>query len=389
MTAASLVRVPGRLVQVGVPLPFSLFSAHNVLLLAKGQSVKDEQQWASLQRIPLMGLRRELEPLLGTDLPEDGDAEIIVEADTTPKQLLPFAEVQDWIRRAQSLVEISLDFKKRLLALARDIRALVNLHPEPAMAGIFLVPFKQYSAAHAVHCAILAASLEGYLQLDEKDALTLIQAVLVMNISVQSLQDRLFFFEEKLSKECWSILHSHPGASAKILRERGITDEALLTAVAQHHETPEGTGYPCKCKEGQISQLALLAHTLDVVAAKLTHRGYRAPVVPHQAMAKLLKVKGSAQMQAVVQYLVKHVGLYPPGTFVLLQNGETGVCVSRGSDISQPMVNILLNPDGTVRLHPKVRQVGKGEYAIAQVIPYTELASKFTNLNAIFGFKAN
>src|SRR5438067_1198928 len=62
-----------------------------------------------------------------------------------------------------------------------------------------------------------------------------------------------------------AILAEHPTKGADMLRAAGVTDEAWLQAVAQHHERTDGSGYPAKISEP--SELAQALRHVDVFMA--------------------------------------------------------------------------------------------------------------------------
>jgi len=53
--------------------------------------------------------------------------------------------------------------------------------------------------------------------------------------------------------------------------------------------------------------------------------------------------------------VIKAVGLYPPGSFVHLQNGETGVVLNRGERANVPTVGSTVRPDGIPYSQPMQR----------------------------------
>jgi hypothetical protein len=71
---------------------------------------------------------------------------------------------------------------------------------------------------------------------------------------------------------------------------------------------------------------------------------------------------------AVGSAMLKALGLYPPGTYLQLANGEQGVVMSRGRSPSHPMVAVLLSSSGMPVLAPALRDTSDPRYAVKQVI---------------------
>ncbi|RJG14475.1 hypothetical protein [Massilia cavernae] len=62
----------------------------------------------------------------------------------------------------------------------------------------------------------------------------------------------------------------------------------------------------------------------------------------------------------MAQHLERQVGMYPPGTLVRLEDGETGVVSSREG----PLVHVLRSADGTPVAQPLVRSAHQPGHAI-------------------------
>lgn len=64
----------------------------------------------------------------------------------------------------------------------------------------------------------------------------------------------------------------HPAMGVEILRAAGIQSVDTLNCVAQHHERMDGSGYPQRCKSGEITVLGRIAAVADSLAAMTTDR---------------------------------------------------------------------------------------------------------------------
>ncbi|HOJ14780.1 MAG TPA: HD domain-containing phosphohydrolase [Deltaproteobacteria bacterium] len=91
-----------------------------------------------------------------------------------------------------------------------------------------------------------------------------------------------------LSDEERSIMKKHPEWGYAILMETGnLTDEAAYIAM-QHHERPDGTGYPLGTKD--IHPCARICALADIFDALTSKRPYKDPMSPFAAL-KLLKAE--------------------------------------------------------------------------------------------------
>jgi len=99
-----------------------------------------------------------------------------------------------------------------------------------------------------------------------------------------------------------------------------VQDALWLNIVQTHHESPDGSGYPAGaaaiCDEAQLLRLA------DVFMAKVSPRAIRAAMAPNTATRQLFQQHGSAPLGIAA---IRSIGVYPPGSLVLLKSGEVAV----------------------------------------------------------------
>lgn len=229
------------------------------------------------------------------------------------------------------------DSEQQLRALAGSLRRLANHAPEATLAAGLLLPYAHYAHAHAVHVALLVARLTQRLALPEAECESLVCAALTMNIAMVNLQQQLSHQAEALSSLQAKQLRLHPLASSAMLREVGIDDEIWHLAILEHHEQWNGKGYPFGLPRGKISPGAHLLHVADVAMARLHPRHYRRPQLPKSAMVQLFQQRDTLADAKLADCLIKEVGLYPPGSFVKLEQGDTAIVVQHGDDITTPL----------------------------------------------------
>jgi HD-GYP domain-containing protein (c-di-GMP phosphodiesterase class II) len=161
----------------------------------------------------------------------------------------------------------------------------------------------------------------------------------------------------------------HPMDGARKLQSLGVTDREWLRAVLEHHETQEGTGYPRHVKNPSL--LAVLIHTCDVYASLISGRTYRKPLLASDAAKKLYLDMAHGKDNPFAGLLIKEVGMYPPGTFLRLANGEVGVVKARNPEhANAPVVAVLINTKGLRQAEPVLRQTASdADFKVAAVLP--------------------
>lgn len=149
-----------------------------------------------------------------------------------------------------------------------------------------------------------------------------------------------------------NALHRHPAYSAAMLelikahRPGDALPECVQLAVYQHHERPDGNGYPTRLRGPAIHDLALLAGVVDTFLALASPRAHRPALSTHAALREIARLAATGALSAEhARGLVRAVGVYPPGTRVRLSTGHVAevVGLAPASEPDRPMVRVLAN----------------------------------------------
>lgn len=353
------------LILLGEALPFHVMDELGRRLLAEGQRIVSETQlemllargaWAHTHEVQaLKDKYKSQAPPRPTLLRKESLFDIwekkIWELDAVLRKVLAgqvcAAEVNALALRLAHLISRDTD-----VALFMTVR-----QNEPRYA--------LYALLHALHTATIGMVLSRQLGWPVGQTASLLCASLTMNVSTLELQARMAQQQDPPSSKQMDQIRAHPQASEELLRAAGVQDEAWLAAVREHHERPDGTGYP-----GALTDITELAHALrvtDVFTAKISPRAFR-PAMNLQAAAKqLFQDERGGPMAAG---LIKALGLYPPGDMVDLKSGEVGVVVRRGPSATMPKVATLTNRQGKPVVETFVRDTSDPQFAVQG--PHTE-----------------
>lgn len=210
-------------------------------------------------------------------------------------------------------------------------------------------PLKQpiYSGVIA-HLLSIQHGIEG------KTKESLMRAILLANLTFYEFQVLLNTMDGKLTEAQRAKLHKHPLESAQKLEAAGFVDPVMIKAIRQHHERLDGNGYPNRLKGNEISTLALIIAICETYTARIDNRAYRKPVHPREALAHLLHEEDQRIKELMIS-LAKAIGLYPPGTWVKLANGEIAIVTAVSSASPIPKVAALFDPKGNPYLGPMER----------------------------------
>lgn len=266
-------------------------------------------------------------------------------------------------------------FPPQIEELADLVRLLSERSGDVALAAIMLMDQGRYPVVHSLHCAILADLVSRRLNWSGQERLSLCCAALTMNIAMLDLQQTLFNQAEPLKPDQKQAITQHPEQGFRMLHALGVRNSSWLQTVMEHHEQPDGKGYPRGLRHP--TQSALLLRTVDVYCAKVSPRAHRKPMLASDASRIVFTEEGKSDNNPYPACLIKQVGIYPPGTFVKLANGETGVVFQRGENANMPWVYSLINETGHCISTPIKRDTSKAGFQVHAVIPRSNVMLKF------------
>jgi HD-GYP domain-containing protein (c-di-GMP phosphodiesterase class II) len=358
-----LARIRADLLQVGTPVPFDIYTSAGRLLLRRGHPVETELQLERLRQ----------EGLYDPDYAQAHAARAVGRSDRVVAEFsrLPSQQVRNRVSifetlvyAAQALDDVrsleppAAQFEAGIRSTVATIRECCSLDSDAALAQLLLSESLRYSLRHSTNVAILTSLLLSRLRHDPARAESAIAASLTMNLSIFDLQDALHRQQEPLASDQRTALALHPGQSAKILRDFGIQDPVWLQAVEQHHEARDGSGYPAGLKEAAICMEAQVVSVADRYCVLVSQRAYRPALSPRQAIKELNERAAKAIEPALIGALIASVGLFPPGAYVRLANGETAIVVRRLLDPKHPVVYALHQDTTAPYESPRKRLTG-------------------------------
>jgi HD-GYP domain-containing protein (c-di-GMP phosphodiesterase class II) len=241
-----------------------------------------------------------------------------------------------------------------------------------------------YAVIHSLQTAFVASLASSRFGWTDDDRATLIRAALTMNISMLDLQNTLTQQTSPLTQQQKAEIAAHPSKGRRLLEGSGVRCEDWLQAVEQHHVTVDGKGLPQD--KDHRSQLACMIHYADVYLAKLSPRASR-PAMPVNVAARELFLKAEGAKNPYASAIIKEMGIFPPGSFVKLANGETAVVVRPGETANTPQVHSVISGEGWVFPESMRRDTARPEFKIVAAVPRGNVLMRLDR-QKLFGYEA-
>ncbi|WP_320169562.1 HD-GYP domain-containing protein [Maridesulfovibrio sp.] len=213
---------------------------------------------------------------------------------------------------------------------AKDVDPLldsIERNSSSAASLTVLAQTDRYILTHSLNTAILSAILGRHLGLSRETTKELSIAALLMNVGQIWIRQELFQKNGKLNATEFAQIKSHPKCGYDYLSTQpGISDK-IISAVLQHHEKYDGSGYPGGLSSNDISQYARIITICDSYDAMTTDRPYREALTPNAAIKHLYNMANTAFHPRYLENFIKCIGIYPAGCFVRLSDGRYAVVV--------------------------------------------------------------
>src|SRR5262249_31633679 len=152
---------------------------------------------------------------------------------------------------------------------------------------------------------------------------------------------------EKLTDTEFTIMKRHPVEGAEILRQTPDIPTLAPVVAFEHHLRLDGSGYPYSVKRGSLNLGTMLCSIADVYGAMRSQRRYQQASPTDRILEVLKREDGQQFDKHLVRRFVQLIGIYPVGTLVRLNTGETAVVLKvHAPEPYRPQVRLVAGRDG-------------------------------------------
>lgn len=202
--------------------------------------------------------------------------------------------------------------------------------------------------AHATAVCTLSISFGRYLGFDKSELMELGMGALLHDIGETKLPMDLLSDALEMNTEQRELLEGHTTMGAMIINNlEGIPDSVVAVA-RDHHERADGSGYPHKLKNAEISlytQIVAIIDTYDSVTGGLHGK---AKISADEALKCIYSWRENLFDPLLVEKFIQCIGIYPLGSVVELRSKQIGIVVSTQPEMRLfPKVMLIMDSDRT------------------------------------------
>ncbi|MCH7482549.1 MAG: HD domain-containing protein [Chloroflexi bacterium] len=316
-------------------------------LYTVGEIIVDDPRVADVPVQPLIGPELEAEAVRSL-------RDIVLESGET-------GEVHELLMR---------QLEKPIYAMAREL--FPDVIGEPNLSGAQTV--EDYRFVRPIKVASMAMLLGRKSGYDMLKLSALGMAAALMDIRAKLSDEAAFALFEPMASPPAAHVAGHPVWGLAAVAAGGRASAEVQTAIAQHHERWDGSGYPKGLVGEAIFEPARIIAVADTYFDLVSVHPRRPAAMPHEAVEYVMGSSGELLAPALVEVFVREVPLYPTGVTVRLNTGELGI-VSNGNlgFVGRPTVRICMDADSRPIKEPYDFDLSDPEHQgtlVVQVVDY-------------------
>ena len=270
-------------------------------------------------------------------------------------------DLGDFRKQLKTAIKVHENTKVFISRAMRDIRLGKNVDVKEAKnlvsqlaenvitnptALVWLTQLKnkdEYTSLHSLNVCILSLFFGRSIQLPTEQLHTLGLGALLHDVGKLKVPPDLLNKPGRLTTEEFGVMKKHTVFGYELMKNQRELDKDALDIIIQHHERPNGNGYPYNLQHGQISHFSKLVSIVDVYDAITSKRAYHNETTPFNALNTIYNDREKEFDPHLVEQFIKCLGIYPIGSLVELNTGQIGIVVffSEKSHLSPTIMLIL------------------------------------------------
>jgi len=138
--------------------------------------------------------------------------------------------------------------------------------------------------SHCLNVSLLALAFSSHLGWEETEVETLALGAVLHDLGMMPWAQKIFHQTAPLSDQDWEEIKGHPQRGAELLSSLEQIPPTIQLMIWQHHESPDGSGYPLGLPGSDIHPWARALRILDSYEAMTSLRPWRPPLSGRQAL---------------------------------------------------------------------------------------------------------
>ena len=200
-------------------------------------------------------------------------------------------------------------------------------------------------STHRLNVCYLCLALGSVMGLSRLQLYELGAAAILHDIGKTKIPWEIMTKRPPYTFEDMQYLELHPLYGVKSLADVKSITKSVLDAIYQHHERCDGSGYPRKRTALNISLMARMIAVVDTYDNLCNRYLTKRLLTPHESLSYIYSRLRDGLSMDIVTTFIKTIGVYPPGCFVVLSDGNIAIVIATNTYKSNLPIIIVYNED--------------------------------------------
>ncbi len=219
-----------------------------------------------------------------------------------------------------------VDTKAAKEAVAECVNSI--LHSPDAFLWLNQLKNKdEYTAQHSLNVCTLSIVLGRYLNFSVANLNNVGLCGMMHDMGKMLIPLDILNKPGKLEPEELAIMRSHSALGYELLKSSDQMYPGAIETAFSHHETLDGKGYPRQINQKGISLFTRMITIVDIYDAMTSDRVYQKGRTHLEATNVLANLGGTQLDDRLVVKFIECLGVYPPGSIVMMTNGSIALVV--------------------------------------------------------------
>lgn len=199
----------------------------------------------------------------------------------------------------------------------------------------------EYTFNHSINVAIYSMLISSWMNLSQEHIENAILAGILHDVGKAKVPNNILNKKGRLDDTEFNEMKKHSTYGYEICKNIDNINPNIPSAVLQHHEKSDGTGYPMRLKAREINPYAKILAVADVYDALTSKRVYKEKITPFDTFRKMEEIGYNHFDPNVLLTFLKNISYYYVGFKVMLNTGEIGeIAYISPKDDYKPIVKI-------------------------------------------------
>ena len=190
--------------------------------------------------------------------------------------------------------------------------------------------YDDYTFNHSVNVGIIALYVGHACKVDPQKLNLLAFGGMVHDIGKLKIPEKIIKKPGRLTKAEFDLIKKHPVSGMELISKVAGIQQEVVDMVHYHHlHYNRAGGYPNRPTRS-LSPMVDMVTIADVYDAITTPRVYKRSMPPREGIQQMKTVSGNIFNPDFLDYFIYHLGDYPVGSLIRLNNGEVMLVIGFG-----------------------------------------------------------